>query len=72
MPSSIVPYMVTLPVPAPDAEPEPPSAQAPSTTMQTTTARTVFMTAFPAKTGVDSSLALQAHAPGCNPPFTPR
>lgn len=45
MPSSIVPYMVTLPVP--DAEPEPPCAQALSITIDATTAKTVFITAFP-------------------------
>ena len=58
IPSSIVPYIVTLPLP--DAEP--PCAQAPSNTMDATSANTIFMTAFPAKTGVDSSLARQARA----------
>jgi len=60
MPSSIVPYMVTLPVPAPDVEP--PCAQAPSNTIDATKAKTIFMTAFLRKTGVDSSLAVEAHA----------
>src|ERR1700755_355319 len=43
MPSSMVPYIVMLPVPAP--EPPPPCAHALSSNAEATTARRVFMTA---------------------------
>ena len=48
-PSSIVPYIVMLPVPAPELEPEPPCAHALSSRTAAAAARRNFMTACSCK-----------------------